>query len=174
MFDYDKYIATVKDFPIKGIEFKDITTLIHDAKAFNQCINDLTDFAKAQGANIIMGPDARGFIFGCPVAFNLGAGFVPVRKPGKLPRETISQSYDLEYGSNTLSIHKDAFKPGDKVVIIDDIMATGGTIEASIKLAEQLGAIVVGVAVVLELTKLKGREKFKDIPYLALVGYDID
>ncbi len=172
--NFDKYITNVPDFPLPGIQFKDITTLIQDGDAFSEAINEMAEFAKSVGANMIMGPESRGFIFGCPVAVKLGIGFVPLRKPGKLPRETITESYDLEYGTNSLEIHKDSLKPGDKVVIIDDILATGGTILAGIKLAERLGAKVVGVCELIELTKLNGKDKFKDIPLKTLIKYDID
>lgn len=120
---------------------------------------------------MVVGPEARGFIFGCPVSYALGIGFVPVRKPGKLPREVIEYSYDLEYGSNVLCMHKDSIKPGQRVLIIDDLLATGGTIEAVIKLVESLGGIVAGLAFLIELEELKGMEKLKDYPVLTLMKY---
>ena len=171
--NFEDYIANVPNFPIEGIQFKDITTLIIDKDAFKAAIDELAAFGKKLGANVVMGPDARGFIFGCPVAYAMGVGFVPVRKPGKLPRETIKESYSLEYGKNELEINKDAFKKGDKVLIVDDLMATGGTVVASIKLAEQLGAEVVGVATVIELTELEGAKKLNNIPFYSLVKYNI-
>lgn len=170
---FEDYIANVPNFPIEGIQFKDITTLIIDKDAFKAAIDELAAFGKKLGANVVMGPDARGFIFGCPVAYAMGVGFVPVRKPGKLPRETIKESYSLEYGKNELEINKDAFKKGDKVLIVDDLMATGGTVVASIKLAEKLGAEVVGVATVIELTELEGAKKLNNIPFYSLVKYNI-
>ncbi|MBP5342665.1 adenine phosphoribosyltransferase [bacterium] len=169
----ENYIANVPNFPKEGIQFKDITTLLQNKDAFKECIDRLCNFGKEVGANVVMGPDARGFIFGSAVAYALNTSFVPVRKPGKLPRDTISCEYALEYGTNTLEINKDAFKKGDKVLIVDDLMATGGTIVASINLAEKLGAEVVGVASVIELTELKGTEKIGNIPFLSLVKYDI-
>ena len=152
------YIANVPNFPIEGIQFKDITPLIGDGKAFQHATNLFIAFTKEIDADIIVGPDARGFIFGCPVATQLGIGFVPVRKPGKLPREVISVSYDLEYGQNTLCLHKGDIKPGQKVLIIDDLLATGGTIEATIKLVEESGGIVAGIAFLIELEFLNGRK----------------
>lgn len=156
--DYKKYIQDVKDFPKEGILFRDITPLMANGEAFKAACDELTEFAKEVGAEVIVGPESRGFIFGCPIASNLGIGFVPVRKPNKLPRETISVSYTLEYGSNTLCMHKDAIIPGQKVLIIDDLLATGGTIKAAIQLVEQLGGIVAGVAFLIELEDLEGRK----------------
>lgn len=154
----EKYIADVPNFPKEGILFKDITPLLANGEAFDYATDLFKDFASKKGANIIVGPESRGFIFGCPVATKMKVGFVPIRKPGKLPRETVSQSYDLEYGSNVLAMHKDAVKKGDKIVIVDDLLATGGTLAATIKLIEDLGATVVGVACLIELVDLKGRD----------------
>jgi adenine phosphoribosyltransferase len=165
------YIANVPDFPKKGIQFKDITPLIGDGKAFKHATNLFVKFTQEINADIIVGPDARGFIFGCPVATQLEIGFVPVRKPNKLPREVIQYSYDLEYGSNTLCLHKGDIKPGQKVLIIDDLLATGGTIEATIKLVEQSGGIVTGIAFLIELEALKGRDKLKGYNVLSLMKY---
>jgi len=165
------YITNVPDFPIPGIQFKDITPLIGDGQAFQYATDLFVDFTKGIEADIIVGPDARGFIFGCPVATQLGLGFVPVRKPGKLPREVIEFSYDLEYGKNTLCVHKGDIKPGQRVLIIDDLLATGGTVEASIKLVEQSGAIVVGLAFLIELVALKGRDKLEGYNVLSLMKY---
>lgn len=169
--DLNKYIATIEGFPKEGISFKDITPLLQDGDAFNYTINKLIEFAKKLGADVIVGPESRGFIFGTPVAFGLNIGFVPIRKPGKLPRKTIEYNYDLEYGSNTLCMHLDAIKPGQKVVIIDDLLATGGTVEAAIKLIEKLGGEVVGLAFLIELDELKGREKLKGHEVLSLLHY---
>jgi len=165
------YIANVPNFPIEGIQFKDITPLIGDGKAFKYATDQFIDFATQVGADLIVGPDARGFIFGCPVATALETGFIPVRKPNKLPREVLSFSYDLEYGSNTLCVHKGDIKPGSKVLIIDDLLATGGTIEATIKLVEQSGASVAGIAFLIELEELNGREKLKGYNVLSLMKY---
>lgn len=169
--DLSKYIADVKDFPIEGILFRDITPLIGDGEAFTYACDEFAEFAKNIGAEIIVGPESRGFIFGCPIAYKLGLGFVPVRKPNKLPREVISTSYDLEYGSNTLCMHKDAIKPGQKVIIVDDLLATGGTIKAAIDLVESLGGIVVGTAFLIELEELKGREKLEGYNVKTLLKY---
>jgi len=158
------YIASIQDFPSEGILFRDITPLMLEGKAFKQACDEMVSFAKQVGATVIVGPEARGFIFGCPVAYALGIGFAPVRKPGKLPRETITVSYDLEYGSNSLSLHKDAVKPGDKVLVVDDLLATGGTVEATVNLVRKLGGEVVGCAFFIELEDLNGKEKLKGIP----------
>jgi adenine phosphoribosyltransferase len=168
---YTDYIKNVPDFPIPGIQFKDITPLIGDPEAFRKAIDELTAFSKELNANKVIGPDARGFIIGAPVAYALNAGFVPVRKPGKLPREVITYDYELEYGKNTLCMHKDAVKPGDRVVIIDDLLATGGTMEATIKLVETAGAKVVGLGFMIELIDLNGRERVKDFPIKVLMQY---
>ena len=152
------YIADVADFPQKGILFRDITPLLANGEAFQYVIDRLVDFAKSKGATMIVGPESRGFIFGCPVAVELGVGFVPIRKPNKLPREVVTETYTLEYGTNALSMHADAIKPGDKVVIIDDLLATGGTLQATCKLIERLGGEVVGIACLIELEALEGRK----------------
>ena len=165
------YIANVPDFPIEGIQFKDITPLIGDGKAFQHATELFVNFTKEIGADIIVGPDARGFIFGCPVATQLGLGFIPVRKPNKLPREVITYSYDLEYGSNTLCLHKGDIKPGQKVLIIDDLLATGGTIEATIDLVEQSGGTIAGIAFLIELVALNGRAKLEGYNVLSLMKY---
>lgn len=169
--NYKDYIAIVEDFPIKGISFKDITPLLSNGEVFKKIIKDIAEFAKKVGANVVVGPESRGFIFGCPVAVECGIGFVPIRKPGKLPRETVSKEYSLEYGSNTLCMHADALKKGDKVLIVDDLLATGGTIGATVELIKSLGASVVGCAFVVELTELKGREKLPGIDVFALTQY---
>ncbi|MGD9761326.1 MAG: adenine phosphoribosyltransferase [Candidatus Izemoplasmatales bacterium] len=168
---YTDYITNVPDFPIPGIQFKDITPLIGNGEAFHQAINELTNFSRGLNANKVIGPDARGFIIGAPVAYALNAGFIPVRKPGKLPRDVITYDYELEYGKNTLCMHKDAIKPGDRVVIIDDLLATGGTMEATIKLVEAAGGKVVGLGFMIELVDLKGREKVAGYPIKVLIEY---
>lgn len=169
--DLKDYIAEVPDFPKKGILFRDITPLMLDGEAFRYATLLFTEFAKEKNATVIVGPEARGFIFGCPVATSLGIGFAPVRKPGKLPRKAISVAYDLEYGSNELCMHEDAVKPGDKVIIVDDLLATGGTIDATVQLVEKLGGEVVGLAFLIELLELKGREKLANRDILALIQY---
>lgn len=171
MMKYEDYIQNVPDFPIPGIQFKDITTLIGDGLVFHAAIEELAQFAQSLGAEVVVGPDARGFIIGSPVAYALRVGFVPVRKPGKLPREVIAYDYDLEYGKNTLCMHQDAIKPGQKVVIIDDLLATGGTIEATIKLIERAGGVVVGIGFLIELLELNGRQKMASYPVKALIQY---
>ncbi len=167
----EKFIANVPDFPKEGIQFKDITPLMQNGKAFKYATEQFVEFAKEVGAEIIVGPEARGFIFGCPVSTELEIGFVPVRKPGKLPRETIEFQYDLEYGSNTLCMHKDAIKKGQRVLIIDDLLATGGTMDATCKLVEQLGGEVVGLGFLIELDFLKGRDLLKDYKVKSLINY---
>ena len=165
------YVASIIYYPKEGIIFRDITPLMGNGDAYKYSVDKMTEFAKEKGATIIVGPEARGFIFGCPVATNLGIGFAPIRKPGKLPRKTLEEKYDLEYGSNTLCIHADALKPGDKVIIIDDLLATGGTVKATINLCEKLGAEVVGVACLIELKELNGREVLEGYDVLALMEY---
>jgi adenine phosphoribosyltransferase len=168
---FSDYIKNVPDFPIPGIQFKDITTLIGNGDAFRAAVDELASFAKSQGAEVVIGPDARGFIIGSPVAYALRAGFVPVRKPGKLPRKTINFDYDLEYGKNTLCIHEDAILPGQKCVIIDDLLATGGTTEATIRLIEAAGGEVVAIGFLIELLDLNGRSKLRGYPIKALIQY---
>jgi len=165
------YIANVPDFPIPGIQFKDITPLIGNGEAFQYATNLFVEFTKEIDADVVVGPDARGFIFGCPVATQLGLGFIPIRKPNKLPREVTSFSYELEYGTNTLCLHKGDIKKGQKVLIIDDLLATGGTIEATVKLVEEAGGIVVGIAFLIELDFLKGKEKLEGYNVLSLMNF---
>ena len=165
------FVATVPDFPKEGILFRDITPLLQNGDAFRYAIQQMSTFAKTQQADVICGPEARGFIFGTPVAFDLNLGFVPIRKPGKLPRKAVTYAYDLEYGSNSLSMHDDAINKGQRVIIVDDLLATGGTIEATIRLIESKGAIVAGIVCLIELDELQGREKIKDYPLLTLMHY---
>ncbi|MDD3999893.1 MAG: adenine phosphoribosyltransferase [Bacilli bacterium] len=169
--DYKNFIAAVENFPIDGILFRDITPLMADGKAFHAACQVLKEYAVEKGAELIVGPESRGFIFGCPIAYDLSIGFVPIRKPNKLPRETISVSYNLEYGSNTLCIHKDAIKNGQKVLIIDDLLATGGTMKAAIDLVEKLGGVVVGLGFLIELLPLDGKKLLKGYDYKALIKY---
>ena len=165
------YIASIPNYPIEGVLFRDITPLMAEGEAFKEACDLMIEYAKKVGAEIVAGPESRGFIFGCPVAHELGIGFVPIRKPNKLPRETISINYALEYGTNTLEMHKDAIKKGQKVLIIDDLLATGGTVDATIKMIEQLGGEVVGCAFLIELEDLKGREKLKGYDVFAALKY---
>ena len=169
--DLKDYIVDVPNYPKEGIIFKDITPLLKNQEAFNYVIDEICEFAENIGANVVLGPESRGFIFGCPVAYKNKIGFVPVRKPGKLPRKTIEESYDLEYGSNTLCIHEDAIKKVDKVIIIDDLLATGGTLEAAIKLVNKCDAEVVGIACVIELKDLEGRKKLNNVNIKTLIEY---
>ena len=165
------YIASVQDFPIEGILFRDITPLMANGEAFQEACNRIRDFAQSKGATVIVGPESRGFIFGCPVAKDMGIGFIPVRKPNKLPRKTVSIKYDLEYGSNELQMHADSIKKGDKVVIIDDLLATGGTVEATIKLVEKMGGEVVGCSFLIELSDLNGRDLLKNYDVYSVMKY---
>lgn len=155
------YIATVKDYPIEGVMFRDITPLMADGKAFREACKILKEYAIERGAEVIVGPESRGFIFGCPIAYDLGIGFVPVRKPNKLPRETIQVEYALEYGTGILCMHKDGIKKGQKVLIIDDLLATGGTMVATAELVEKLGGEVVGLGFLIELEDLNGRSRLE-------------
>lgn len=160
------YVRTIPDFPEPGIMFRDVTSILQDPDGLKDSIDALIKRLEGEDFDIVVGPESRGFIFGVPVAYSLGKGFVPARKPGKLPCETVKMEYALEYGTAAVEIHKDAIKPGDKVVIIDDLIATGGTIEAIVKLVEQLGGEVVRICFLMELEGLKGRERLK--------GYNID
>ena len=165
-------IRVVEGFPKEGISFKDITTLIGDGEALKCSIDKIVEHLKDKNVDLIVGPEARGFIFGVPVAYALGVGFVPVRKPGKLPCETVSVDYGLEYGNDTLEIHKDAIKKGQRVAIVDDLLATGVTIEAVAKLVETVGAEVVALDFAIELTGLNGREKLQGYDVMSLVDYE--
>lgn len=158
-------IRDVPDFPHEGILFKDVMPLIADPAAFRETIDQLAAWAGPRTPDVILGAEARGFIFGGALAYALGCGFVPARKPGKLPWRTVDATYDLEYGTDTLQIHADAFPEGSRVIVLDDVLATGGTAKAKIELVERLGAVVVGVLFVIELTFLHGRDR--------LVGYDV-
>jgi adenine phosphoribosyltransferase len=166
-------VRTVPDFPKPGILFYDITTLLKDKTGFAKMIDALASHYIERKVDLVLGIEARGFIFGPALAYRLNAGFVPVRKPGKLPAETVRVSYDLEYGSDALEIHKDAIQPGQRVVLVDDLLATGGTMEATVKLARQLGGEIVGLAFAVELDFLKGRERFKEFDVFSLLHYDV-
>ncbi|MCM3765410.1 MULTISPECIES: adenine phosphoribosyltransferase [Bacillaceae] len=169
--DLKQFVAIVPDYPKQGIVFKDITPLMNDGAAYKYATDQIVEYAQDKNIDIIVGPEARGFIIGCPVAYALGVGFAPVRKEGKLPRETIKVSYGLEYGKDVLTIHKDAIKPGQRVLITDDLLATGGTIDATIQLVEQLGGVVAGIAFLVELSYLEGRNKLEGYDILTLMHY---
>jgi len=162
----EEYIRSIPDFPVKGIVFRDVTSVLEDADGLHLAIDSMQAMLKGVEYDLLLGPESRGFIFGVPIAYNMHKPFIPVRKKGKLPCETISVEYALEYGTATIEMHKDAIKPGQRVVIIDDLMATGGTIEAIIKLVEKLDGIVVKAVFLIELEGLNGRDK--------LEGYDVD
>lgn len=149
--DFDSFIPSIPDYPEPGVIFRDITPLFADPEALAAAIRDLADHFRDQGITKVLGPEARGFLVGAPVAVELGAGFIPARKPGKLPRATISETYELEYGTDTIEIHADAIKPGDRVLLVDDLIATGGTISAAARLVEKAGGEVAGFACILEL-----------------------
>lgn len=170
--DLKKYIANIEDFPKKGIIFRDVTPIMQHKEAFQHVTDLIAEYAKSKNANYIVGPEARGFMFGCPVATKLNLGFIPVRKPGKLPREVVTEDYALEYGTNTLAMHSDALKKGDKVVIVDDLLATGGTALATAHLCEKLGAEVVGIAFIIDLIDLKGREILKDYDIFTIMEFE--
>ena len=165
-------IRSVPNFPIEGIVFYDITTMLKNPAALKESIDRLTSHYQNAGVDMVVGIESRGFIFGIPLAYNLGAGFVPVRKPSKLPAETIVESYALEYGTNSLEIHVDAIEKGQKVLIVDDLLATGGTAKATCNLVEKLGGQVVGLAFAIELNFLKGREKLQGFDVFSLLQYD--
>ena len=171
--DLKEKIRVIEDFPKKGISFKDVTTLAQDGEAFKYTIDSIVEYLKDKKIDVVVGPEARGFLFGAPVASGLGVGFVPIRKQGKLPADTIKVEYELEYGTDTLEIHKDGIKPGQRVAIVDDLLATGGTIAAVVKLVELVGGQVISMDFVIELTELNGREKLGNYDILSLVKYDI-
>ena len=168
----EDYVLSIPDFPEPGIIFRDITSVLQDADGLQLAIDSMQDCLKDTDVDVIVGTESRGFIFGVPIAYNLHKPFVPIRKKGKLPRETVSVSYDLEYGSAEIEMHKDSIKPGQKVVIVDDLIATGGTIEAAIKLVEQLGGEVVKVVFLMELAGLKGRERLNGYDVASVICYD--
>lgn len=169
--DLKEKIRNVQDFPKSGIGFKDITTLLKDKDAFKEMVDIMADNLKDLDVDVIVGPEARGFLTGAPVAYAIGAGFVPIRKPGKLPAETESYEYELEYGTDKIEIHKDAIEKGQKVAIIDDLLATGGTMEAAVKLIEKLGGEVVSIQFLIELEFLNGREKFDGYNVESIIKY---
>ena len=164
-------IRDVPDFPQPGILFKDITTLLKDGAAFRQVIDALHERCRDRGATKVVGIESRGFIFAAPLAYRLGVGFVPARKLGRLPAETVRVEYTLEYGTNTVEMHRDAIAPGERVIIMDDLLATGGTSRATIQLVQHLGGQVVALAYLIELSFLKGRDKLRDFPVRSLIVY---
>lgn len=170
--DLKSYIRVIEDFPEEGISFKDITPLIKDREAFVEAVTQIVDDLKDKNVDYVAGPEARGFLFGATVAYALGVGFIPVRKPGKLPADTISYEYQLEYGTNTLEIHRDAIENGKRVAIVDDLLATGGTMLAAAKLIESIGGEVVAMEFLIELENLNGREKLTDYYINSLVKYE--
>ncbi|PTL40609.1 adenine phosphoribosyltransferase [Alkalicoccus saliphilus] len=169
--DFKKYVTVVENFPKEGIRFKDITTLMEDGEAYKKAIDKMVHFAQDKDIDIIVGPEARGFVVGCPVAYAMGKGFVPVRKAGKLPREVLEVDYGLEYGKDSLNIHKGSIRPGQRVLITDDLLATGGTIEATIKMVEKMGGIVAGIAFMIELSYLDGADRLQDYDVFTLMTY---
>ncbi len=168
----EEYVRSIPDFPEPGIIFRDITTILQDPDGLHLAIQSMQDKLKYTEFDVVVGTESRGFIFGVPIAYNLHKAFVPVRKKGKLPCETVSMEYDLEYGSAVIEMHKDSIKPGQKVVLVDDLVATGGTIEAAIKLVEELGGEVVKVVFLMELAGLKGRERLKGYEVESVLCYD--
>lgn len=170
--DLKEKIRVIDGFPKAGISFKDITTLLKDKEAFKYTIDSMVDIVRDKKIDLVVGPEARGFLLGAPIAYALGVGFVPVRKPGKLPSDTLRYTYNLEYGTDSLEIHKDAIKMGQKVLIVDDLLATGGTISSVAKLVEELGGEVAAIGFIIELTGLKGRDKLKNYEVNTLVQYE--
>ena len=169
--DLSSKIRDVPDFPKEGIVFKDVMPLIADAEYFRETIRQLAEWARPREPDLILGAEARGFIFGAALAYELGAGFVAARKPGKLPWETVSATYELEYGTDSLEMHRDAVQPGSKVIVLDDVLATGGTAKAKVELVEGLGGSVVGVLFLIELTFLHGRERLEGHDVHSLIQY---
>lgn len=172
MKNLEDYIESINNFPKEGIVFRDVTSVLSDKEGLKLAIDSMQTKIKDIDFDVVVAPESRGFIFGMPIAYNLGKSFVPVRKKGKLPRETISQDYALEYGTATLEIHKDSIKKGDRVVIVDDLIATGGTIEAIIKMVNRLGGQVVGVCALIELVDLKARDNLKGVDIRSCVTYE--
>ncbi|MBE5960101.1 MAG: adenine phosphoribosyltransferase [Lachnospiraceae bacterium] len=168
----EEYVRSIPDFPEKGIIFRDVTSVLQDKDGLRMSIDQMQALVADEDFDIVVGPESRGFIFGVPIAYNLNKGFVPVRKKGKLPCETIEMEYALEYGTATIEIHKDAIKPGQRVVIVDDLMATGGTIEAIIKLIEQLGGVVVKSIFLMELEGLNGRARLNGYNVESVIKYE--
>lgn len=168
----EDYVRSIPDFPEEGIIFRDVTSVLQDKDSLKMAIDEIQKELEGVDFDLVLGPESRGFIFGVPVAYNMNKGFIPVRKKGKLPCETVEMEYDLEYGTAVIEMHKDAIKPGQKVVIIDDLIATGGTIEAITKLVESLGGEVVKIVFLMELEGLKGRDKLKNYDIASVIHYE--
>lgn len=168
----EEYVRSIPDFPEEGIIFRDVTSVLQDKESLKMAIDEIQKELEGVDFDLVLGPESRGFIFGVPIAYNLNKGFIPVRKKGKLPCETVEMEYDLEYGTAVIEMHKDAIKPGQKVVIIDDLIATGGTIEAITKLVESLGGEVVKIVFLMELEGLKGRDKLKNFDIASVIRYE--
>ncbi len=168
----EEYVKSIPDFPEPGIIFRDVTSVLQDADGLNLAINTMNDLVKDLDYDVVVGPESRGFIFGTPIAYINKKPMVLIRKKGKLPRETVEMTYDLEYGTATIEMHKDAIAPGQKILIVDDLIATGGTTEAMVKLVESLGGEVVGVVVLMELAGLNGKEKLGNIPLFSAITYE--
>lgn len=168
----EEYVRSIPDFPEEGIIFRDVTSVLQDKDSLKMAIDEIQKQLEGIDFDLVLGPESRGFIFGVPVAYNMNKGFIPVRKKGKLPCETISMEYELEYGTAVIEMHKDAIKPGQKVVIIDDLIATGGTIEAITKLVESLGGEVVKIVFLMELEGLKGRDKLQNYDIASVIRYE--
>ena len=168
----EEYVKSIPDFPEKGIIFRDVTSVLQDADGLHLAIDEMQKFLEGVDFDVIAGTESRGFIFGVPIAYNLHKAFVPVRKKGKLPRETVSAEYELEYGKAEIEMHKDAIQPGQKIVLVDDLIATGGTIEAAARLVEELGGEVVKIIFLMELEGLKGREKLKSYDVESVIHYE--
>ncbi len=171
MLELPSLIRDIPDFPKKGIVFKDITTLLNNGAAFHQAIDQMIERVSRYEIDTVIGMESRGFIFAAPIAYHLGVGFVPVRKLGKLPGPTISTEYDLEYGTNTLELHDDAIQPGQRALVVDDLLATGGTVSATVDLVERLEGQVVAVAFLVELDFLKGRDRLKGYDVVSLIHF---
>ena len=168
----EEYVRSIPDFPEPGIIFRDITSVLQDADGLQLAIDTMQECLKDVDVDVIAGTESRGFIFGVPIAYNLHKPFIPIRKKGKLPCETVEMTYDLEYGTATIEMHKDSIKPGQRVVVIDDLIATGGTIEAAVKMIEELGGKVVKIVFLMELAGLKGRERLKDYDVESVICYE--
>lgn len=171
MEELKKKVREIQDFPIPGISFKDVTTLLKDADAFSFTIKELADLCRDMKIDVVAGPEARGFLIGAPLAYELKTGFVPIRKVGKLPCDVLAGEYDLEYGTAVLEIHKDAIEPGQRVLVVDDLLATGGTIFTTIDLIEKLGGVIAGIAFIMELTDLNGRKNLEKYEVVSLITY---
>lgn len=168
----EEYVRSIPDFPEEGIIFRDVTSVLQDAEGLHLAVKSMMDLLDGVEFDVVAGIESRGFIFGAPIAYQMGKAFVPIRKKGKLPCETVEETYDLEYGSATIEMHKDSIEPGQKVVLVDDLIATGGTVEASIRMIEKLGGEVARVIFLMELAGLKGRERLKGYDIASVITYE--